>query len=242
MHSIRKASQRGFTLIEAMAAGVVLSIITAGLMSTWTIAGTSVNDLVVREKAIWALNAQMERLVALYQFTEFGSTGIETSSGYGYSAGFSDERAIFGGNTDRSMAPPGTFDDFKLFVGQANSILELPNVFFDADGFPIAYFSSQLASERRNYVWVDRDRQIVGRLSWEEKKMAVFECDKSNQPGGSKACLCLGYADDATGGAFCREIALALEFPFRWDSTNNTVVPMPKTTEVISLRTIVGRR
>jgi len=84
MRSTRKpnALQQGFTLIEAMTAGLVLSIITIGLMSAWTVAGANVNDLVVREKAIWTLNGHMERISALYQFTDFGAFGVSTSTGY----------------------------------------------------------------------------------------------------------------------------------------------------------------
>lgn len=100
-----------------MTAGIVLSILTFGLMNVWVTAGASVNNQVVREKAIWTWNGHMERLVALYQFTTFGSDGIETSNDYGSlytSHGHTENgRKVFSVNTDASMAPPGTSNFFR---------------------------------------------------------------------------------------------------------------------------------
>ena len=40
----------------------------------------------------------------------------------------------------------------------------------------------------------------------------------------------------------CKEISLALEFPFRWDPDQETVVDFTSDKEILTLRTIVGRR
>lgn len=243
------ALQRGFTLIEAMTAGVVLSIITLGLMSAWSVAGANVNDLVIREKAIWTLNAHMERLTTLYNYKDFGAFGATLSSNYGYPAAYSDVRLIYGGLADAAMAPPGTLPLLKLPVGEVNGFVETPSAFDTKDGYPIALFDFGLATDfNRNYVWIDRDRSIVGRLSWELQNIVVAECDGDNQPGGSEECKCLSPLHDMAnpshgGGAgdFCRELQLALEFPLRWNDANNTFVNMPQQTEILTLRAIVGR-
>ena len=242
------ALQRGFTLIEAMTAGLVLSIITIGLMSAWTVAGANVNDLVVRKKAIWTLNGHMERISALYQFTDFGAFGISTSTGYDYPAAYNDTRMIFGTFADAAMAPPGTTPLFKAFVGEANGLVERPNDFETKDGYPVVLFDSLTSSVRRNYIWIDRPKNIVGRLSWELTDFVVAECDGDNQPDGSEDCRCLSFAHDASdpdpgtgSGAFCKEIQLALEFPLRWNEADNTVKAMPQPTEILTIRPIVGR-
>ncbi len=227
-----------------MTAGLVLSILTLGLMGVWTAASGAANDAVIREKAIWTLNGQMERLAALYRFTEFGATGVETSTGYGYPATFSDDRLIYGANASLSMAPPGVLDAAtKALLGNANRVVEAPADFATAEGYPIAYFGSLLDTDaRRNYVWVDRDRSLVGRLSWEATPLVSNTCNADNEPGkGSQPCLCFAY-DGGNGGDFCQEIMLSLEFPFRWDAGTDSAVDFRGETEVLTLRTIVGRQ
>lgn len=225
-----------------MTASVVLGILAIGLMNVWSVAGANVNDIVVREKAIWTLNAHMERLVALHQFTEFGATGIENSTDYGYPAGYSDDRQIFGANTDASMAPPGTLEVLKLTLGQANGFLVMTGLEFETNpGYPIHYVGGLLANNRRNHVWIDKDRDIVGRLSWETVNLEFNSCGTDNAPGGSDPCMCFAF-NASNNGDRCREISLALEFPLRWNRNSNTVEAMPQATEIISLRTIVGRR
>lgn len=251
MRSSRKPSalQRGFTLIEAMTAGVILSIITLGLMSAWSVAGANVNDLVVREKAIWTLNAHMERVSALYLHTDFGSFGTTVSTGYGYPDAYSDTRLIFGGLADSAMAPIGTLGLLRPLAGEANGIVELPGNFDNENGYPVALFDDLVVSNnRRNYVWIDRDRSIVGRLSWELTDIVVANCDADNQPGGGNNCKCLAFNHGMSNpnpgsgnGDFCKEMQLALEFPLRWNAATNTVVDMPQPTEILTLRTIIGR-
>ncbi len=229
----------GFTLIEAMTAGVVLSILTLGLMGVWTTAGANVDQLVTREKAIWQLNGQMERLAALYQFTDFGDGGPDASSGYGYDAAFDDDRLIFGQSLLDRLGGGllggllGTEDDFG-FVEEAGG-------FEAAAGHPVAIVGGLLPANDRNYVWIDRDRGIVGRFSWAAADLVIDACDADNQTGGAQPCLCFDFAGAGDGGR-CQEITATLEFPLRWDSAADDAVAMLQATEVLSLRTIVGRR
>ena len=233
--SRRSIRQRGFTLIEAMTAGVVLSILAMGLVGLWSTAGGAVNDVVIREKAIWALNGQMERLTALYQFTNFGDGGGTTSSGYGYPAAYASTRLVYG--DDLLDVVGGLLGGLLGLDADDVAFLESPADFEDAEGYPVAVF----ALPARNYVWVDRDRDIVGRLSWQQSNVVVNTCGAENEPGGGgSACLCRDF--DGSGGARCREIMLTLEYPLRWNRASNQAVAMPQPTEILSLRTIVGRR
>lgn len=233
--------QRGFTLIEAMSAGVVLSILSLGLMGVWSVAGANVQSLVIREKAIWTLNGQMERLAALYTYTDFAAFGMADSTGYGYGAAFSDTRKVYGASADTAMADENLAPAARDIAGQANGFVqELAADFDTAEGHPVVLTDS-LTVARRNYVWIDRDRDIVGRLSWEESDLVIDACDANNAPSGANPCLCFDF-DKGAGGARCREIMLSLEFPIRWDRAADQAVALPGQTEVLSLRTIVGRR
>lgn len=225
--------------MEAMTAGVVLSILSLGLMGVWSTAGASVDRLVIREKAIWALNGQLERLTALYTFTEFGDGFASASSGYGYAAEFSNVRSIFGqelldrllgGLLGGLLGNPENFDFF-----------ETAGDFETAAGHPIAFVTGLLPAQDRNYVWVDKDRGIVGRFSWETSDIAIDACGADNQTGGGQPCLCFDFAGDGDGGR-CLEIMVSLEFPLRWDSAANDAADMVGDPEILSLRTIVGRR
>jgi len=210
-------------------------------MGVWSAAGGAVNDLVVREKAIWTLNGQMERLVALYQFTDFGAGGADTSSGYGYPTPYADTRLVYGQGLLDLLAPSGSLLGGLLGTETEFGFLETPEDFAGAEGYPVAVFGGLLSGGQRNYVWIDRDRDIVGRLSWQESALQIDLCDGNNQTGGSSPCLCAGFGG-GSGGEDCREIMLTLEFPFRWDRDAATPVAMPQAPEILSLRTIVGRR
>jgi len=231
--------QGGFTLIEAMTAGVVLSILSLGLMGLWTTAGANVDQLVIREKAIWQLNGQLERLAALYTFTDFGDGGADVSSGYGYDPALADDRLIFGQSLLDRLGGGllgdliGTENDFG-FVADAGN-------FDTADGQPVAIVGGLTPANDRNYIWIDRDRGLVGRFSWAALDLAINACGANNQTGGANPCLCFDFAGDGTGGR-CLEVTATLEFPLRWDAATDDAVVLLQTTEVLSLRTIVGRR
>lgn len=223
-----------------MTAGVVLSILALGLMGVWSAAGASVQSLVTREKAIWTLNGQMERLAALYNYTDFAVFGMTASDGYGYPAAFSDNRMVYNSLTDTAMADEDLIVG-RAIAGQLNGFVHEATTTFDtAEGHPVV-ITDELISARRNYVWVDRDRDIVGRLSWEDSDLIINACDADNETGGSSPCLCFDF-DKGTAGARCREIMLTLEFPIRWNRTTNQPEALPGDTEILSLRTIVGRR
>src|SRR4051812_45189661 len=89
-------NQRGFTMIDVMAAAVVLSIFIVGLGAAWAVADRRAADLVPRQKAIFAANAEMERLSALYNLTNYGNVGGSTTTGYESSLPFPTTRLIYG--------------------------------------------------------------------------------------------------------------------------------------------------
>ncbi len=73
--------ERGFTLIEVMVGMVLASILVMGLTSLWGVVGNQFSDLNLRQRAVFALNGEMERLSSIYASdtlpttVDVGSTG-----------------------------------------------------------------------------------------------------------------------------------------------------------------------
>lgn len=203
-----------------MAAGVILSVLAIGLAHMWAAVGAQSIDLTIRQKAVLVLNGEMERLSSLYFFTGFGAVTATDTSGYDTPAGFVDDRVIYRDATNGFMATGGDafVVDQATFLAGADSLVLLQ----DAVG----------TSGDRNFIWIDRDRDIVGRLSWVEQNVAKQKtCDGVN-------CLCFDWAG-GPGGTECREVTLYLEFPFRMTATGP--VEMGQPVLIMPLKTVVGR-
>ena len=220
MHDAREARQAGFTLVEVMAAGVILSVLAVGLAHMWAAVGAQSIDLTVRQKAVFVLNGEMERLSSLYFFTGFGAVTVTDTSGYDTPTGFVDDRVIYRDATNSFMASGGDafVVDQATFLAGADSLVLLQ----DAVG----------TANDRNFVWIDRNREIVGRLSWVEETVA--KQDTCN----NKDCFCFDWAG-GTNGTDCREITLYLEFPFRMTPTGPETMDQPL--QIMPLKTVVGR-
>lgn len=214
------ARQAGFTLVEVMAAGVILSVLALGLAHMWAAVGAQSIDLTVRQKAVLVLNGEMERLSSLYFFTGFGAITSTDTSGYDTPTGFVDDRVIYRSATNAFMATGGDafVVDQATFLAGADSLVLLQ----DAVG----------TSDDRNFVWIDRERNIVGRLSWVEEDVAKQRtCDGQD-------CFCFDWAG-GPGGTECREVTLYLEFPFRMTETGPEEMDQPIL--IMPLKTVVGR-
>lgn len=222
-----RSSNAGFTLVEVMAAGVVLGILALGLSQMWAVAGERSIDTTTRQKAVFVLNGQMERLSALYSVTALGSVTANDTTGYGSPVDYPDARAIFRMNTNTFME-----SGVDAFVTDSLATFEASNeafVFLDDQGGTAA---------DRNYVWIDQDRRILGRLSWAESDIpGAANGGGGGGGGGSLSGLCFDYAG-GTGGDNCREITLILEFPFR---LVNDVPTAGEALRIMPLKTIVGR-
>jgi len=64
--SHKRADQAGMTLVEVMVAMVLTAILLVGMNALWVNITREVDALVLRQKAIFRLNGEMERLVGLY--------------------------------------------------------------------------------------------------------------------------------------------------------------------------------
>lgn len=217
----RNAHQAGFSLIEVMVAMGILSGMVIALSTAWVSLSKSSLDLLLRQKAVFVLNGEMERLVALHQLTDFGDGGARSSSGYPALDGVSDNRFIYPMNVGPYM--PQASDDFvKPSFTQFND---------GADGL-VLEVEGATETEKRTYVWLDRPRSLLAQISWTTDDVVPDAC-------AFAACDCYDFGGAVTG-APCRALTLVLTYPFRFDLIEG--VEAHTKTGTMTLRTIVGRR
>ena len=188
----------GFTLVEVLAAGIVLSAVVLCLVRAWTVFDVMSLDLQVRQKAVFVLNGEMERLSGLYTVGGFGGAGpgqLQSVSAYPAVAGIpnSANRLVYG--TGTTSAQSFTTTSFATFTAAAT-----------ADSTILISGSGASAS---NFVWIDRPRKIVGRLSW-------IACPTPNYAtnGAATAASCW-YGSPIPAGKTCLRLFAASPSPDR---------------------------
>jgi len=265
--SHKRATQTGMTLVEVMMAMVLTAILLVGMNALWVEISREVDALVLRQKAIFRLNGEMERLTGLYAagslavipeptgsaipVTNYNTTGAPTNQGdyigtttivppgntkwEDESADVSGMRLIYppvGATTvpgwmNNNNIVDQRFDDqisdigadtFSYGVGAVKSI--------DTIFSRILYWDAGTANKEddRNIVWIDRDKNIVGQISWSSVKLiqGTYPCGMSTP---------------------CRHITLYLDYPFRYSSAaspKEEISGFPVNT--ITLQTIVSQR
>ena len=129
MRSFPKATagrrQKGFSLLEVMFASTILSIFVLGIGGFWYQASTRTTELVLRQKAIFALSGELERLSALYVYTGFAA---DSTNGPTATTGYSDGLAAL--PTSRLIYP----NDMNY---AANDFVQSTYANFTADEFEV---------------------------------------------------------------------------------------------------------
>jgi len=215
----RKPRQDGFTLIEVMIAASILSIFVLGLGGFWALADKRADELILRQKAIFVINGEMERLSSLYAFTEFGDSAPANSTGYG-SGSFPSSRLVYPSSV--SSYTTGSPNEFTTTSGSS---------FGSGSEFQV-YIQNSSSNARRNYVWIDKARGIAGRLSWSTSDINVLLCV------GPWPCRCANNSGSTSGWSSCRVLELYLEYPFTY--TSPSTITAPASLKSVVLKTIVG--
>ena len=211
--------QQGFTLIEVMTASMILSIFIVAIGACWITADRRVNDLVLRQKAIFAANGEMERLTTLYDTTSFGVFGPVSTTGYDGPAFLPSSRLIY----------PNALSSYT--GGSSSDFTTTSTTTFQGNSFEV-YISSQFVSSlNRSYLWVDQAQGVMGRLSWKATSISPAACVV-----GGDGCGCLSYFGSFSGS--CQRIDLFLEYPYRLVSSSPVA---GSTLQTVILSTIVGR-
>lgn len=222
MPSSKRHRQGGFSLLEVMFASMILSVIILGVGGFWYAANSRVADLVLKQKAIFVLNAEVERLTALYVFTGFATDPANnpvTTTGYNGVGPFT-----------RLVYP---IDLTSFMGGGGNFVTTSANTFSTGSEFLIWDNLGFLSSLNRTYVWIDKNRNLVGRLSWVDTPINIGSCIQDND------CSCQRFDNQSLNGGRCRRLDVYLEYPYRF-AVSGTVTA-PAQLETISIKTIAGR-
>ena len=207
-------------LIDALTASVILSIFVVGIGAFWVTGDRRANALVTQEKALMVANGEMGRLVSLYAYTSFGTTGPATTTGYDGPTSLPTTRLTYPSSLTGYVSGPA--DDFTTTSAAT----------FQSGPDPVVWVGSSLsASLNRSYVWVDQSQNEMGRLSWTVTNITPAPCTVS---GG---CACLSFAGVA--GGVCQQITVYLEYPYRLVA--GAAVADSSTIQVITLASVVGR-
>jgi prepilin-type N-terminal cleavage/methylation domain-containing protein len=212
-------NQRGFSLIEVLSAAMVLSIFITAIGAIWISSDRRVNELLIREIAIFVANMEMERITTLYDTTLFGSTGPVTTTGYTETPVFPSTRLIY----------PTTLSPIYIPGGQDYTTTST-STFTSGDNFGVLISNNLLSSLNRSYIWIDKTQGVMGRISWTASGISANPC------AGLDGCNCL----DSTGllSTQCQKLVLYLEYPYRLVSGNPVVGSNLRT---LTLATVVGR-
>jgi len=218
----RRNRQRGFSLLEVMFASMILSIFVLGIGGFWYQASSHTTELVLRQKAIFALSGELERLSALYVYTGFAADAV---NGPITSTGYTDGLAAL--PTTRLVYPHNT----SSFA--SNDFVQNAYGSITSHEFPVYEVTNILPSLIRDYIWIDQAHGIAGRVSWTATDISVSSCVQLLD------CSCQRFDDLSLTGGRCRQLDIYLEYPYRIDTSGN--VTQPGNLQTLSLRTIVGR-
>ena len=216
--------QRGFSLLEVMFASTILSVIILGVGGFWYAANSHVADLVLKQKAIFVLSAEVERLTALYVFTSFAAdptNGPVTTTAYDGLAAIPATRLVYPNDVTSFMG------------GGSNFITTSANTFSTGSEFLVWDKADILVPLNRTYVWIDKDRNLVGRLSWVATDIVVPSCIQNAD------CSCQRYDNLSLNGGRCQSLDVYLEYPYRFAASGT--VTAPAQLQTISIKTIAGR-
>lgn len=224
----RARGEQGFTMVEVMTAGAILSVVAVSLMQCWAVFDRMSFDLLLRQKAVFVLNGEMERLWSVYTSTSFGA-GDYTRNDYPAVPGLPSSNIRISYPSISLITDAFTTASTSNFVSQATSG---PQVFLGTGSPPL------------NWVWLDVSRNLVARLSWRTCTFKLPDLQScwgyASGSGGGKGTStpsCFSYS--GAGNGVCEMITAILEFPYNFSGGSPQAVG---TTRTLTLSTVVGRR
>lgn len=209
-HTVR--GQAGLTVVEVLVAIVLTSLLMLGMHALWQASFRQLDELTLRQKAVFRVSAEMERLAAGYWtdgLIASGTVEAEDSGQYDTIAAALDTSFSFLGTpADRLVWPDSSVTSLSAATltaaDDADRILRYGEILHYLDG-----------GQPRNLVWLDFDRNLLARLSW----------------------TLGGTFDDC---ANCQELTLFLDYPFRFGSTTDPLRAVEGyPLETVTLKTIV---
>ena len=251
-HAHNHPRQFGFTLIEVLIGTVLIAILVLGLSGLWTTVNNQFLFLTLKQKAIFVLNGEMERLTALYRITNFAANGSAfhevTYNNSVDGDDFADasknpleavnKRLVFGSRPQNAASLGNIITvEGTQFDCPINTNLNTAQFNADCAGHILVDENTNVTNDNRNYVWIDQHRRITGRLSWRIRDIkASLDAFYPNVDGP-----CWDFFD--SNGSNCKELTLYLHFPYRYSTAQE-----PDTDagfgrrETLLLKTFVARR
>ncbi|MEI6985766.1 MAG: hypothetical protein WCK65_06525 [Rhodospirillaceae bacterium] len=228
VYLVRVGRECGMTVIECMVGFLLISILLIGMGNLWVSVSQQIDRQSLRQKAVFRLNGEMERLVKLYTAPVNApfliipalNTPPAGSIAAGFTAGFpaltvtglynpgqagTDIRWVYddtGNAVGCVIAPGGGLCDF---ISQ-----RLASSFFAYS--PPANATAMLVNQVyrevfvfrgaqiRNLVWLDRSRDIVGMISWELHSWVAGD---------------VNFPINCTAANACALLTLYLDYPYR---------------------------
>lgn len=219
MRPDRDGDDKGFTLVEVMVAGTLLSVLALGLVNAWAVFDRLTFNNLMRQKAVFVLNGEMERLAAQYTTREYTP---DKRIGYPSVPSLTDS------STRRTYSAadnlPFATNSIVEFQG-SDTMVWLPG------GTPPA-----------NWVWLDPARSLVANLSWVScpvtDRLGAACWEGSGKNGKLSKC----YAPPGKGGPSdvpCLLVTVVLTYPYKL--AQGSAAPVGATS-TLTLSTIVGQR
>jgi len=259
----KRAAQIGMTLVEVMVAMVLTAILLVGMNALWVEITREVDALVLRQKAIFRLNGEMERLVGWYvnvsgpgpdqipssvPVTNYNTTGAPTNRGDyigateavpGANVMWENETATSG---MRLIYPPKD-PSSAPWMGDNSVIGERFDDALGSGAEKLTYGASGDHSfdtiYGRTFYWdagtpaTGDDRNIV----WIDREKSIVAQVSWSSAKSKSTYRCYDNASQ------CRHITLYLDYPFRYSSETSPKEEIPGfPINTITLQTIVSRR
>lgn len=228
-------AEQGFTLVEVMIGIVLTAILTLGLTGLWAMAADNFLDAARRQKAIFALNNEVERFVAINSRVYI--EGVAKDSG----------------DTFQRTTTPNEENIWDTTLTKGNFVTTGP----DFTPEQVLYVGSGSATDR-NLVWLDQGDGIVGSIHWIWGRYCAGQpgCPDTNPPdlglsngrtyvAIEKAAEC--HSNDGSGTESCNYLVFYIRYPYRYDTSTGTLTPTPGSSDEsdlqeIELHTVVGLR
>jgi prepilin-type N-terminal cleavage/methylation domain-containing protein len=212
---IKYSKTQGFTLIEVMIGMVLTGILAMGMMGVWAMVGDQFFRSTIRQKAVFVLHGEMERLSALYRYEDYYTGPDHSNLDY-----IIHQTTVL--ETDLSHTK---FPDDDLVIRKTTDASVLDGDFVQGQILYMDYVDP--AAKKINIIWIDEDRNITAKLYWEVKEV----------DDGATAYPCYGTSN------VCYLLTLNIEYPFRFQTSLNPATNIDTwTAENMTLQTIVGGR
>ncbi|MBV9735372.1 MAG: prepilin-type N-terminal cleavage/methylation domain-containing protein [Acidisphaera sp.] len=218
-------ADRGFTLVEVMAAGTILSILVLGMTRLWGVYDRMSFDLLLRQKAVFVLAGEMERLALLFDSTSFGSGPRPATTGY---------------TALPNLSGSGTRETYATNSLGVTFATGTASIFAATDSMVWVYGSGSTA---QNFVFLDRSRNLLARISWIEcpvTNITAVSCWGATGPGKATTSTCYPFSGTGTSSTACLLVTLVVDYPFTLRGA--APVQTAPTLSTLTLNTIVGRR